>query len=309
MTCEFKITVTTMYCFQPLERADLARWADEIRLLAQNLDFRGLILISHEGVNLTVAGPTENVAKFKQSLLIILGISAATWKDSHCDFQPFKRFKVDIRPEIVTLKDPECNPLPAPGLPAAKNGHLTPEEWDKFITENPDCPVIDTRNHYEVQVGKFRSAIDPKTSHFSEFPKFLETLPVNRDKPILMYCTGGIRCEKAALAAQKIGFSKVFQLDGGILNYLARRPNSLFEGECFVFDNRVAVDQELAPSKRYKLCPHCGDPADHQITCSNCGKDCKICATCKDQPERKTCSKNCAHHAERAQQTSSSRAA
>lgn len=306
MESPVEVTVTAMYCFLPLAPAELPTHADNLRAAASKLGVKGLVLLAPEGINLTVAAAPHSIHSWKELVLAEIGLEKATWKDSPSEFQPFKRFKVDLREEIVTIKKSGVAPQPAitEGLPAAKNGHLSPAEWDKFLKERSDYTLVDTRNHYEVRVGKFPQAIDPNTAHFSEFPTVLEKMNAARDKPLLMYCTGGIRCEKAAIAAQKLGFKEVYQLDGGILNYLAYHRTagdsetrlSEFSGECFVFDNRVAVDDNLQPSKQYKLCPHCGDPGDLEITCKKCATTKKICPTCAKIPHRNSCSKNCAHH-------------
>ncbi len=140
----------------------------------------------------------------------------------------------------------------------------------------------------------FEGAIDPKLKMFSEFPSFVEKCGIPKNKKVLMYCTGGIRCEKALLEMEKQGYKNVYQLKGGILQYLKDCPNQKFKGECFVFDHRTAVGQQLEPSNRYSLCPHTGDPADLHITCSRCNKTAVVAAHC-DDIQKQSCSKDCAN--------------
>ena len=161
------------------------------------------------------------------------------------------------------------------------------------------------RNRYEIEIGKFQSAIDFGIDEFSEFPEKLSQSGLDKNAPVLMYCTGGIRCEKALIHMREQGYTDVAQLDGGILNYLKEIPESDFTGECFVFDYRVAVDTQLEPTKQYRLCPHCGQPAKTPLSCVQCGRAEVICTACHTQGQR-TCSKNCAHHA--SIQSSSSKA-
>ncbi|RYZ68556.1 MAG: hypothetical protein EOP05_16245, partial [Proteobacteria bacterium] len=220
----------------------------------------------------------------------LLGFPVFSPKWSEAPDFPFRRFGVRMREEIVTLGKPEVQPLP----PKSKT-HLSPDEWDQALAQE-DVVVLDTRNWYETRIGTFKKAIDPKLEEFSEFSEYVAKAEIPKDKKVLIFCTGGIRCEKAIVEMHDQGFENVFQLDGGILNYLAEKPNQNFEGECFVFDNRVAVDQKLQPSLQYALCPHCGQPADQDISCLRCDIDAKICVTCANEEAKNTCSKNCANH-------------
>jgi UPF0176 protein len=156
--------------------------------------------------------------------------------------------------------------------------------------------MIDTRNWYEYKIGTFQGALNPDIEKFTDFPEYIEKQGISKDKKMLIFCTGGIRCEKGILELQQQGYEKVYQLEGGILNYLAQYPRDEFKGECFVFDHRVAVDQNLSPSKNYVLCPHCGQPGDTSIVCKRCDHEDKICESCAQLTYKKeTCSKNCAH--------------
>lgn len=243
---------------------------------------RGLTLLATEGINATVAGSAQTITEWKKLLMTHVG--EITFKDSTAQRQVFERWSVKIKPEIVSLKDRAIHP-------AGKHGHLSPDEWQSML-RNEDVVVVDARNAYEVEIGKFRGAIDPGISAFHEFPAWSKSAGLPKEKKILMYCTGGIRCEKALLTLEAQGYSDVYQLEGGILAYLEQFPHGDFEGECFVFDHRVAVDQALRPSQTYGLCPHCGHAGDIAITCV-CGRERKICSDCARREARKTCSKRC----------------
>ncbi|MCI5064622.1 hypothetical protein MRY87_02730 [bacterium] len=286
----FPIRVTTFYNFAPLTEEQLDRWEARFHEFSAATGLRGLIISSVEGLNSTVAGTDTAITELQALIRSIPGFENTVFKDSRALTNPFKRFKVKRRPEIVTLKRPDIAPK------KTHHNHLSPAEWERVLREEDDFILIDTRNGYEVEVGKFKGALDPETHSFSEFQEFVEESGIPKEKKVLMYCTGGIRCEKAIFQMQESGYEKVYQLEGGILNYLKHYPNSMFEGECFVFDHRVAVDQDLLPSQTYRLCPHCGDPGSTPVTCPQCGKEAIVCSPCKELRHGTTCSKNCAHH-------------
>lgn len=279
------VEVSTCYRFVPLADAALPDLQADLERFASEHGVRGLCLIGTEGVNLTVSG--SDLSGFRTFLRARLGVEL-TFKDSVADRHPFNVFKVKIKDEIVTLGRPDLAPA------TAHDHHLSPAEWDAAVRD-PSTVVIDTRNDYEIEIGKFRRARDFGTKEFREFPEAVAKSGIPKDQKILMYCTGGIRCEKAILAMREQGYEHVYQLEGGILNYLREYPESEFEGECFVFDYRVAVDQHLQPTARYLLCPHCGQPADRPLSCAQCATDAVLCRHCIARG-LDTCSKNCAHH-------------
>jgi UPF0176 protein len=283
-----EILVTTCYRFTPLASEKLGELKAQIEARGASLGVLGLILLAPEGINLTASAPPAGMVEFKEFLSGIVG-APLEFKDSYTTSQPFRRLKVDLRPEIVTLMRPDL-------VPAGENNHLTPAEWQQVLEGERDYVLIDTRNFYETAIGKFHGAVDPGLKHFSEFPEYVRNCGIPRDKKVLMYCTGGIRCEKASLEMQSQGYEQVYQLSGGILKYLEEFPDSRYEGECFVFDHRVAVDQALQPTTQYRLCPHCGNPARENISCALCGEHCIVCAGCLADEKLRTCSKNCAHH-------------
>ena len=286
----YPVAVTTFYRFSPLSSEELEQWEGEFYSLAESSDLLGLIISAKEGFNSTLAGSDETIQKLKSLVRSIPGFAETIFKDSRAKGNPFKRFKIKRREEIVTLKRPEFVPE------TVENNHLSPEEWERVLREEDDFVLIDTRNGYEVELGAFEGAIDPHMHAFSEFGQFVEDSGIPKEKKVLMYCTGGIRCEKAIFEMQSQGYKNVYQLEGGILNYLKHFPNSKYEGECFVFDHRVAVDQELKPSKEWRLCPHCGDPGKLKINCELCDTEAIICEECEKLAGGKSCSKNCAHH-------------
>ena len=278
------IHITAGYAFHPMMEDALPELQKKLLAFGNARDMRGLTLIATEGINGTVSGSPEAIAEWKSMLQECIG--PMVFKDSTANTPVFKRWSVKIKPEIVAIKIDAVKPQ-------GHHKHLTPKEWQKVL-ENEDATIIDARNHFEVNVGKFRGAIDPKITSFSEFPDFVRTSGIPKDRKILMYCTGGIRCEKALIAMEQEGYKNVFQLEGGILGYLQQFPEAAFEGECFVFDKRVAVDQHLQPSKTYGMCPHCSDPCTLRINCARCNKQAMICGQCNTNAYRRTCSKNCA---------------
>lgn len=300
-----KIHITSFYMFFPWPvDTDFKAKALEIESWCHSKEIMGLLLIGNEGFNGTLA--TQNANSFTElktyfSALANHSTSASNevhhleFKDSASHFMPFRRMKVKVKTEIVTLGNPSVVP------PSEKTEtHLSPKEWNEFIkTKNPI--VLDVRNTYEMDIGKFRTAKDWEMNEFTEFPDLIKNLDAKKDEPVLMYCTGGIRCEKASIEMMNQGFTQVYQLDGGILNYIEQYPNDEFEGECFVFDHRVAVDQNLNPTEKYVLCHHCGQPAVvNPFDCIQCGVKTIVCETCLEDNVQdlsiRTCSKNCRHH-------------
>jgi UPF0176 protein len=280
--------ITTFYSFQPLESVFFEGLAAKVEQWAADQDLTGLVLLGPEGVNLTVAGSQLAIGQFKDLLSSHLDIKKSFFKDSESPHPPFQKFEVKIKREIVTLGRRDL----VPTVPNHK--HLSPQQWHERVKQG--AVVLDTRNTYETEIGKFKTALDLKIDEFHDFPTQLAKSDLSKDQEILIYCTGGIRCEKAILAMEEQGFKNVSQLSGGILNYLAEFPNQEFEGECFVFDYRVAVDQNLSPTVTYKLCFHCGQPAKSIINCELCSEPAAVCNPCQKKSLR-TCSKNCAHHA------------
>jgi len=218
--------------------------ADELRSLARGLT--GSIVVAHEGVNGTVAGTASAVAGFEAALQDTLGgvLRDMVFKHSACTTPPFGRLKVAVKPEIVALGLPDA--LPAPDEHDAS--HLPPAAWREMLARE-DVVLLDNRNHFEVRLGRFRGALDPQVHNFRDFVAWVQAhAPAWRaqGRPVAMYCTGGIRCDKTAPWLRSLGL-EVFQLEGGVLNYFGQLPDADrdWQGECFVFDNRVALDTTL----------------------------------------------------------------
>jgi UPF0176 protein len=200
--------------------------------------------VSEEGINSTCSGSPSAIDAILDLIKAHPLLADIEVKYSYADFCPFPKFKVKKKPEIVTFRQKGADPRETVGE------YLNPEQWNELL-EEPDVVTIDTRNDYEVKVGQFKGAINPITDDFTEFAEFVEKeLSDHKDKKIAMYCTGGIRCERSTAYLKKKGFKHVYHLKGGILKYLETMPQakSLWEGDCFVFDYRVAVDHDLKPA-------------------------------------------------------------
>ena len=266
--------VASFYRF--LDFNDVPTFRDELQALCEQRQLLGTILVAPEGFNGTIAGAEAailDVFAWIERRADLADPVEARWTESAQT--PFRRMRVRIKKEIVTLGRPDI-------LPHRKTGeYVPPEKWNALI-EDPDVLVIDTRNHYEVEVGTFPRAIDPGTDSFRQFPAFAEKLAeTSRDRPLAMFCTGGIRCEKATALMLGLGFEDVYHLQGGILNYLNEMPDdeNRWEGECFVFDSRVAVDRDLAEGG-YVQCHACRRPLSDRDIASPDYRDGLSCPHC-----------------------------
>jgi UPF0176 protein len=203
----------------------------------QEQSLKGTILLSPEGINLSLAGTLENVRFFQNFLKMDQRFSDMSFRESTSDFIPFKRMKVKVKKEIITLRKPNVRPA------QHRAPSISPQELKNWLDEQRDITLLDTRNDFEVQAGTFHNAVNLHLKDFCEFAEKSEQ--VTRDKPIVMFCTGGIRCEKAAILLDQKGYKNVYQLDGGILNYFAAVGDAHYDGGCFVFDEREIVDATL----------------------------------------------------------------
>lgn len=252
-TKQARIQVAAFYKFVPLH--DIEGLQQDIRRICKESDLLGTILLAHEGINGTVAGPEADVNKLFMYFHHYPGLGDLGKKTSYCNRNPFYRMKVRLKKEIVTLGVEGIDPALVVGE------YISPELWNDLISR-PDVRLIDTRNDYEVGLGTFAGAENPQTRSFRDFPAWVEAnLDPGKDQKIAMFCTGGIRCEKSTALLKKLGYQNVYHLEGGILNYLEKVPadESMWQGDCFVFDNRVTVDHELGEG-RYELCPACRMP-------------------------------------------------
>ena len=271
--------VVSFYRFTDIE--DPEGLCARLQALCDRSELLGTILLASEGVNGTVAGTAKAVQQVLGWLRAELKLTAkidGRWLDAA--EPPFRRMRVRVKKEIVTLGRPDIRPQRHTGK------HVSPAEWNRLIA-NPDTLVIDTRNHYEIEVGTFAGAVDPGTDSFRQFPDFAKALAASgKDRPLAMFCTGGIRCEKATALMQELGFSEVYQLQGGILNYLESVDpvENRWQGECFVFDTRVAVDRDLAEGG-YVQCHACRRPLSGEDIESPHYREGVSCPKCVDELE------------------------
>jgi UPF0176 protein len=266
------LSVVTVYRFTQIEKPYLikARLGDWIGVQ----DIKGTLIIAPEGINGTLSGPKGTLEPLIEFLAELLDVSPLETKWSTCSVHPFGKLKFPLKNEIVTMGDPKPDPTQLVGT------YVAPDNWNALISD-PEVILVDTRNWYEVELGSFEGAVNPQTDAFRDFEAWVKSnLDPAEDKKVAMFCTGGIRCEKASSYLLEEGFESVFHLQGGILNYLehVEVADSMWEGECFVFDDRVTLAHGLEigaslickgcgkPTKDAKLvdgpsdCPHCFAP-------------------------------------------------
>jgi len=245
-----------------------------LQILGDELALRGTILVAHEGVNGTVVGDTQALQQLSQHLLHQYGVKSQKWSDLQPGNSGFHRFKVRVKPEIVSfgVDDLDMSQL---------GEHVDAQTWNRLV-DDPEVIVIDTRNDYEIDIGSFEGAVSPHTKSFRQFPAWVaDNLDPEKHTKVAMFCTGGIRCEKASAYMLNKGFENVYQLDGGILQYLedTQASESRWNGECFVFDQRVSVNADLEQGQ-YKQCYACRHPLsaeelasadfEHGVSCPHC---------------------------------------
>ena len=260
------------YKFEPLEDP-----VDLVRIYQQKCDdlkLKGTMLISKNGINFSLAGTkeaTDTIITYLEEDNRFLNIPL---KITYSETQPFRRMKVRLKKEIISLGRKDINPRELTGE------RITPQDLKNLLDNKEDVLVLDTRNEYETRVGKFENAIDLNLDTFRDFPKAIESLPEEyKDKQIVMYCTGGIRCEKASAVMLKAGFADVKQLEGGVLDYFKETGGAYWEGDCFVFDERVALDTELNETD-YIYCYICREPLSAEEKASPDFKINEYCPYC-----------------------------
>jgi len=258
----------------------------KVKSLKKNKDFlqkflisnhiRGTIIIAKEGLNGSISGGVKDIDKIIKKLKFLFSFKQFdSFNESKSKFQPFHKPKVKVKKEIVpmnlTINSNERN----------MKTHLEPKDWNKLI-KNKDTHIIDTRKPFEYKIGTFKKSVNPNVNNFRDFPKYLNKLKKN--KPVAMFCTGGIRCEKTSVYLKKKGFKNIFQLNGGILNYLKKikKTESLWKGECFVFDNRVSLKHELRLGT-YSMCSGCRMPISPKDKRSNKYEEGVSCPNCHDK--------------------------
>lgn len=271
------ITVAALYRFAVI--ADPAALRDALDALCKAQGIKGTLLVAREGINGTIAGSAQSIASVVDFIRAQPDCADVDVKYSGAAEMPFYRMKVRIKREIVTMGEPDIDPRASVGT------YVSPQDWNALIAD-PETIVIDTRNDYEVEVGTFERAIDPRTRTFRDFPAWFRAererlLGEGKAPKVAMFCTGGIRCEKSTAFLKAEGVDEVYHLKGGILKYLEEVPpsESLWHGECFVFDERVAVGHGLAQGS-HVLCRACRRPVSEEGRASNLYEDGVSCATC-----------------------------
>ncbi|GAA0400514.1 rhodanese-related sulfurtransferase [Cocleimonas flava] len=272
MTSE-KYVVCALYHFVILEDFEALR--DPLHQVMEDNGVRGTLLLAREGINGTISGTREGIDAVLVWLRNDPRLAKVDTKESYDDEIPFYRTRVKLKKEIVTMGIETIDPKEIVGT------YVKPEDWNDLISD-PDVILVDTRNDYEVAIGTFKNAVNPDTTVFREFPAYVEeNLNPNKHKKVAMFCTGGIRCEKSTAYLKTQGFEEVYHLQGGILKYLEDVPeeNSMWEGECFVFDNRVSVNHQLEKGS-YDQCHACRMPITeedkqhpdflHGVSCHHC---------------------------------------
>jgi len=248
--------VLTFYKFIQLPLPDQDR--DEIEAFGETIALKGTILLAQEGINGTVIASQEGLEKLVTFLQQRYGEMTFKWSAVNEENRGFLRYKVKVKPEIVSFGVSDLDM-------SLTGEHVNAQRWNELV-DDPDVLVIDTRNHYEIDIGTFDQAVSPETESFREFPQWVEeNLDPSKHQKVAMFCTGGIRCEKASAYVRAQGIDEVFQLDGGILQYLEDTENadSRWQGECFVFDQRVSVDENLVQGQ-YQQCYACRHPLTEQ---------------------------------------------
>ncbi len=245
--------------YKYIDIADPAELANTQRGLCGSLGLKGRILVATEGINGTLAGPISAIEEYIDALRADKRFADIEIKMTTGNVETFPKLSVRVRPELVALQAQQP-------LRADQHNHLSPAEWKEMIEQDPHIVLLDVRNNYEVAAGKFDNAIDCGIRHFRELPQRLDELEALKEKKLLMYCTGGIRCEKASALFHSKGFSQVFQLHGGIMNYQREYGNEHWLGECFVFDQRMTVKVEKGLVQVGK-CAHTGNPSARFLNC------------------------------------------
>src|SRR3989344_1260897 len=276
--------VATFYKY--IELNNLNELTEKIKEKCSEIKLMGTILLAEEGINGNIAGTREQLNEFKEFLESIPEFKEMVYRENFSECIPFKKASVRKRNEIVTLGLKEVNVK-------HRGRHISPQELKKMIQEKQEIVLLDARSNYETKIGKFKNAVTLNIENFREFPKKLNELNKFKEKKIVMYCTGGVKCEKASAYLKEKGFKNVFQLNGGIINYINQFPDSELEGRCFVFDKRLSVPSGKKDSL-ISSCKICHKETAQYINCSNtkCDELFICCNECKEK-FLETCSKKC----------------
>ncbi|MCA9400843.1 MAG: rhodanese-related sulfurtransferase [Candidatus Omnitrophica bacterium] len=269
-----KYSVILYYNFYPIQDPDV--FCVTHKNVCRDLELKGRVYVSHEGINGTLSGLKDDIAAYKNYLHSIQGFGQTEFKEDLIDFIPFDKLIVKVRPEIVTLKSSrQLDPYHHPGR------HLSPQEWRTVLESGEEYQLIDVRNNYESAIGHFEGAIKPDVKNFYDFEDWVDGAHLDKDKKVLMYCTGGIRCEKFSLLMEEKGFKDVYQLQGGIINYAKQQGDAHYKGKCFVFDDRLAVPIEKKQKEPLGRCEITGTPCDDYMNCHN--MDCNKLFICSEE--------------------------
>ena len=260
------------YKFEPLN--DVEVLVPEFQSVCDDLELKGSVYLSPNGINFSLAGSEESIEQYLHFMKQDERFLDVPLKKTYSETQPFRKMKVRPKKEIISLGRDDINPRELTG------GYVTPKQLYSMYENNDDVIVLDTRNEYETRVGLFENAVDLQLDTFRDFPDAIEQLPEEyKDKQIVMYCTGGIRCEKASAVMLKAGFSDVKQLEGGVLDYFKETGGKYWNGDCFVFDERVALDTELNETE-YIYCYICREPLSAEEKASSDFKINEYCPYC-----------------------------
>ena len=270
------ILVIALYHFNHVDNPPVLQ--EQLLAFCKSHEIKGTLILAEEGINGTVAGEEADMRQLLDYLRSLPPFSHLEWKESWHSEQPFLRMKVKLKKEIVTMGQPGVDPRKLVG------SYVQPSEWNSLISQ-PDVTLVDTRNDYEYALGTFKGALNPDTESFREFPEYVkQNLDPQKNPKVAMFCTGGIRCEKATAYLLEQGFKEVYHLKGGILKYLEEvsKDQTLWEGECFVFDNRVTVTHDLEKGS-FGLCPNCRNPLSEEMKQSPQYEEGVSCPVCFDE--------------------------
>ena len=280
--------VLLYYCYAPIETPEQFR--DEHHRLCLALDLRGRIIVAAEGLNGTVSGTRENCVAYMAAVKADPRFATLEFKIDSVEDHAFQKLHVRVKPEIVHSSLRHVRPHEKTGQ------HLSPAEF-KALKDRDDVVVVDVRSDYEYNLGRFKNAVTLDIENFRDFPDRVERLKEFKDKKILTYCTGGVKCEKASAYLLEQGFENVYQLHGGIIKYGIEAGGEDFDGQCYVFDNRVAVDVNRVNPTVISCCQHCQQPSNRLINCANphCNAHLPLCEGCGETLAG-ACSEVCAQH-------------